>query len=269
MQTLTPLTDQNLMRLAPSIFADNPFHEVSSRYTFIPTIQVVNLLRQEGWFPTQARESQVRLEDKQGFQKHIIRFNRENDIQKIQEETPQIVLVNSHDRSCAYQFSAGFFRLICMNGLIVASAAQQFKTRHLNWEPEKIIETSYEILESTPLTLETINSAKQISLTPPERKAFAEASTLLLYDNISDSPFSPNKLLIPHRYSDKQNEMSLWNTFNIVQENILKGGVRGIVKNKDGHRRNYTSRKVKSIDRDVKLNRALWHLMTSLLEYKN
>jgi hypothetical protein len=36
--------------------------------------------------------------------------------------TPEIVLLNAHDGTSAYQFHAGLFRLVCANGLIVSDA---------------------------------------------------------------------------------------------------------------------------------------------------
>jgi len=62
------------MSKAPSIFAERPIEDVSDRYTFIPTISVVDVFRDNGWYPVEVKESRVRIDDKKGYQKHLIRF---------------------------------------------------------------------------------------------------------------------------------------------------------------------------------------------------
>ncbi|MNG31048.1 hypothetical protein D3C84_1167890 [compost metagenome] len=63
---------------------------------------------------------------------------------------------------------------------------------------------------------------------------------------------------MPRRAEDRASD--LWTTFNRVQENTIKGGLRG--RNKQGRRT--TTRAVNGIDQDVKLNRALWVLAQAL-----
>lgn len=77
-QTITrgnePLSNEQLMRVAPSIFAAQPWERMSNRYTFIPTIQIVDKMRAEGFQPVAAMQSRTRIEGKQDFTKHLIRF---------------------------------------------------------------------------------------------------------------------------------------------------------------------------------------------------
>lgn len=56
---------------------------------------------------------------------------------------------------------------------------------------------------------------------------------------------------------------------NRVQENVIKGGLHGVQRGENGHGwRNVTTRPVKGIDQDVKLNRALWQLAERMAELK-
>jgi hypothetical protein len=41
---------------------------------------------------------------------------------------------------------------------------------------------------------------------------------------------------------------------------MMKGGIRGLRKDQTGNLRSVTTRKIKSIDKDMKLNKALWNL---------
>jgi hypothetical protein len=60
---------------------------------------------------------------------------------------------------------------------------------------------------------------------------------------------------------------------NVVQENVIKGGLHGTQWATDEHtgrrtHRRVTTREVKGIDQDVKLNRALWMLAERMAELK-
>ena len=52
MNQVRVLTEDDLKTLAPSIFARNPISDVSNRYQFVPTFEVVKRLQNEGWQPT-------------------------------------------------------------------------------------------------------------------------------------------------------------------------------------------------------------------------
>ncbi len=129
MTTITPnptpgLSRDELRRLAPSVFADRPWRGMSPRYRMVPTIDVVDILGERGFFPVRASQSRSRSPDKGAFTRHLLRFRREADIGRRDpwEEVPELVLTNSHDGSSAYRFMAGVFRLVCGNGLTVQSA---------------------------------------------------------------------------------------------------------------------------------------------------
>ena len=49
--------------------------DVSEKYRFIPTFEVLNMLEKEGWKPTSIREARVLDSNNNGFQKHIVMLN--------------------------------------------------------------------------------------------------------------------------------------------------------------------------------------------------
>jgi hypothetical protein len=65
----TPLDNDQLRSVAPSIFAEQAMPGVSAAYKFLPTIQVIQGLRNEGWEPVWVSEQRLRLEARLGFQK--------------------------------------------------------------------------------------------------------------------------------------------------------------------------------------------------------
>ena len=117
-------SDEELRRCAPSIFATQPIDTVSDRYSFLPTSSVLEGMRENGWLPVRAEQQSVRTEARRGFQKHLIRFARSEHSGSWEKKQvwPEVVLLNSHDGSGAYQLHCGLFRLACSNGMVVADA---------------------------------------------------------------------------------------------------------------------------------------------------
>lgn len=262
--TFREMSNNQLIERAPSIGAQKPHHAVSERYSFVPTIQVVDLLRDSGWLPVMARESRANLPERNGFQQHEIRFSR-TDLVLSNQERVDLVLHNSHDRGTAFKLAASVWRQVCSNGLMIANEFLSFRHKHIGFDPSEFILSAQKISNSAGLISDKVDELKVIELTPDERGIYANASLELIYED--DAPIQAAQLLQERRFDDKGN--NLWNTFNVVQENMIKGGLHGGRKDKNGKWRASTTREVKSIDKDRRLNEALWHLTEAMAEIKN
>ncbi len=106
-----PLTNDELVKVVPSVFSEEKHNSRSDRYTYIPTITLLDKLREEGFQPFFACQSRVRDEDKRGHTKHMVRLRREGANKGT--EVPEIILLNSHDGSSSYQMIPGMFRFVC------------------------------------------------------------------------------------------------------------------------------------------------------------
>ena len=52
---------------------------------------------------------------------------------------PQVLLTNSHDGKNAFTFTAGLFRMICENGLVVSTSTfEDVKMRHMGYSFEEL-----------------------------------------------------------------------------------------------------------------------------------
>jgi hypothetical protein len=266
-RSIVPLEDNNLRRLAPSVFATQPWEKMSSRYRFVPTIDVVNEMRANGFMPIRASQSRTRIEGKGEFTKHLLRFRHTSFLNTVAvgDEIPEIVLVNSHDGASAYKLNAGIFRLVCLNGLVVSTSDfGNISVRHSGSEdlPSRVIEASFEIINDMPKVMGQINAWKQIALPPPVQTALAEGAVEVLDNN----KINPADLLRSRRQADNPNPdgtRSLWTTFNAVQENVIKGGVP-LPRTATGRRS--STKQIRDIGKDVRLNRALWNLASKVAE---
>lgn len=253
------LADDQIRSVAPSVFAVSPLPEVSERYAFVPTAQIVSRLRESGWSPVMASEQTVRLEGRRGFQKHLLRFQRRDAQPVAGEYSPELVLINSHDRSSAYQLHAGLFRFVCGNGMIVADATfERVSIRHNGFTPDEVIEASFKLLENVPAITSRVESFRQRQLSVPEMNVFAGAALRLRFEDVAAAPIHPAKLLESRRYDD-QGE-NLWHVFNRVQENLIRGGQRDFSRRREDGRRFPRTRAIAGLDQNIRLNRELWNL---------
>jgi hypothetical protein len=247
------------------VFAVSPQPDVSSRYAFVPTVQIVSRLRESGWSPVEAHEQRVKLEGRCGFQKHMLRFQRRDVVPVKGEYTPELILVNSHDRSSAYQLHAGLFRFVCGNGMIVADTTfERVSIRHSGFTPEQVIEASFGLLDRIPTIITRVETFQNRQLSTIEADSFAEAALRLRFDDLNLTPIKPAKLLASRRREDMGDD--LWHVFNRVQENLLQGGQRDLSQRREDGRRFPRTRAISGLDQNVRLNRELWNLAERLAD---
>ena len=258
----TVIDREELKRRAPSVFAEEPAQRVSdTKYRFIPTTDVVSLFEKNGWYCSQAIEQRVKKDDRRGFQKHSLKF--EPIVPLVIGDTKlQVVMTNSHDGLSSFRFNIGLFRQACANGLIVGDSLGFWKITHSGYKNENVIDVIGEVIETAPKLTEHVRKMQSITLSEPQRLAFAKAAITLKFGDKKEI-VECTKLLRPRRVADSGKD--LWTSFNVIQENILKGGVQ-VIELKKGNIPGANSvkydtlRKVNSIGENQRLNKGLWVL---------
>lgn len=273
-----PLTLDELGQRAPSALAVAPHESRSSRFAYVPTMEIVKGMIGQGFQPFAATQSSSKIEGKENFTKHLIRFRYQGTNQGLTlgDSIPEIVLVNAHDGTSAYKLIAGLFRVVCSNGLMVSdSMISSVSIPHFGNITEKVIEGSYRIVADSERALEGVRQWSQLQLTSGEQNAFAESAHTLRFadsDGEVKTPITPAQLLQPRRSADSGSD--LWRVMNRVQENVIRGGLRGRVPARVDEGGNYISgrrvstREVRGIDQDVRLNRSLWQLAEAMAKLK-
>jgi hypothetical protein len=269
--TQSALSDDAIRTLAPSVFAVEPPASASDRYAFLPTYQVVTALRAEGFLPFSARQSRTLSADMVPYARHEIRFRHVDTLKRLHglhvpgvhnflqaEEFDEIALVNSHDMSSCFELYHAVYRVLCGNGLVAAlphSGCSQgfYKVRHSGDIVGNVIEGAARILSETELVQTSRDAMRSIALDESDRLEFATAAVEMLYGD-GTAPITPRQLLAPRRAEDQTAD--LWTTFNVVQENVMRGGLRSVSANGRASR----TRGINSITRDYAVNRMLWNL---------
>ncbi len=250
-----PLTNDELMIHVPSVFGTDKHESRSDRYTYIPTITLLDSLKQEGFQPFFACQTRVRDQSKREHTKHMLRLRREGQITG--KQVPEIILLNSHDGSSSYQMLPGLFRAVCQNGLICGESFGEVRVPHKGNVVEKVIEGAYEVLGIFDQVEEKRDAMQSLLLPPPAQQAMAKAALTYRFGE-EHQPVTESQILTPRRYEDRQDD--LWTVYNRIQESLLKGGLPG--RTAQGKRTH--TRAVNGIDGDIKLNRALWVMAEEL-----
>jgi len=260
------LSRDELSLQVPSAYAEKAHAATSSRYAFFPTDTVVEALRESGWAPVIAQQQRARAEDRYGFQKHLIRFHRREELGRavLHDSRLELVLMNSHDGGCAFRLFAGVFRLVCSNGLVVSEASfGAISIRHTHRTVEQVVDASQKIAHNSDGIGSRIEAFRQRTLTETERTDFASRALALRYDSAAQAPVRPSYLLEPRRREDHGS--SLWQTFNVVQERMMRGSRPDRLKALQESRRAARVRALTGLDAQLGLNRDLWALASSYL----
>jgi hypothetical protein len=138
-----------------------PSNTVSDKYTHIPTERVIDDMELMGWKPVDAKEVKARTEDTRGVQKHLVIFRNDDVVINGEDGDtvfPQILITNSHDGKNAFQFTAGLFRMICENGLVISTNEfEKVAIRHMGYDFDELQKQINENRRSTSHVGSTVN----------------------------------------------------------------------------------------------------------------
>ncbi len=240
---------------------------LSKHYSFVPTSNVINDLRSMGWECVDAKQVKARKKSTRGYQKHMLTFEHPDYKTEGAEEYPQLLLTNSHDGGNAFQLSAGIFRLVCSNGLVIKT--EDYGTArlvHKGYSFEAVQKLVNEFVETIDETLTKITAMKEVELDKAQQIEFAKQAALLRFtaksyneDNIGDV-VDLDDLLNVERKEDAGN--GLWEVFNRVQESLVNGkynyASNGKVNAADAKTRK--ARPIKNFKQSIDVNKKLSEL---------
>ena len=218
---------------------------LSKHYSFVPTMKVVNDLRALGYECVDATQVKARKKSTNGYQKHMLTFEHpDHKVDQVKEveledgttetqilpptEYPQILLTNSHDGGNSFSLSAGIFRLVCSNGLVIKTEDYgSARLVHKGYSFSAVRKLVKEFEETISEVISKITAMKKVQLTKEQQIQFAKKAALLRFtaksyneDNIEDV-VQLDDLLHAERPEDKGN--GLYEVYNRVQESLVKG----------------------------------------------
>lgn len=213
-----------------------------------------------------------RTVNRRGYQKHMIKFRyaeTNGSISTIQpkkfhktDSYPELLFINSYDGTAAMKILIGLFRLVCSNGLVVMDESfENLRFRHMYIENEDVKDLTSRTLDHFDHLENNINKMINTKIEEDEIKILANSMAVDWYkiDNWKETEGynkmvrHANALLVARRDDDYYNN-DIWHKYNIIQENMIKGGMRYKIDDYSFRR----MRKITSMDNQIRLNRMLW-----------
>ncbi|HAW76435.1 MAG TPA: hypothetical protein DCW74_11965 [Alteromonas australica] len=251
--------EEMIRNYAPAAFATAPEEgRVSDRYQFLPTTQILELLQDEGWTAHSASQVRSRTWSKD-HAKHLIRLRHSDlDMQKfnVGDSFPEMLLTNAHNGLGGYVLQGGIFRLVCSNGMVISD--QDFgkiHIRHIGFKSQQVVDASRQLIQRSSQISDKINNWQEIQLSSRAKQDFFSDAAKLRWENPSDDLVKEVSSI--RRQADVGDD--LWRTFNVAQENLMRGGFR------NGNT-NRMVRAISNIQKDMKINAQLWDLASTYSE---
>jgi hypothetical protein len=241
------------------VFASAAHERTSAQYTFIPTEKVLDGLMGAAFVPVDARQARSRRASPQ-HGRHVVRLRRRYETVQLRDAIPEIVFLNSHDGTSAYQLRMGLHRVVCTNGLIVSQGAfRSIRVAHRGDVVDEVVAGALAMAEGFLGLAAQVERMEQMHLDEDQQLQLAQRALSVRYPHVAEAGLHSSQLLSCRREADAGSD--LWSVFNRIQENLLRGGLS----RRAASGRLSRTRSITSIREDVRINSGLWDLAQEVL----
>jgi hypothetical protein len=265
MSDIKQLTEEEIFHSCPAAFASAPHSERSENYAVVKTIDTIRAMELKGWAVREAIQVKGRTAERQGTNRHMVRFFRADGSLTLRDSQIEVLLTNSVNGATAYRLGVGLYRFVCLNGMVVHDGIfAEARFNHFEDIVKGIIDETEKVASYGLQIAEHVNVMKETFPSFDDRFKFAVAATKLIKNEHVD----PASLLETRRSED--NAFDAWTCLNVVQENIIKGGIKYHIISEDENNgekkvRGMTTRPVSEIRVNTNINRALFESAETLL----
>ena len=233
----------SLRERVPAIFTKTPSPKVSDRYSFADSEYYLQKFIDADWFIHSARQV-----SKSEYAPHQV-ILRNNNIATVGDLLPQLVFTNSHNGIKKMTIDTGIYRLVCSNGLVVpTSITESISIKHLEVHNSSIDDNISTFYKKVPIIMNNIDRMRNRILTDDEIDNFTYNALQIRFINAVG--ININDVVKPLRVEDNSDD--LWTVFNVVQEKLIRGGI----KLQSGR----YSRPINNFVNDNNINTKLWEL---------
>jgi hypothetical protein len=242
------------------------FNLVADTYGFIDTGKIVERFARKGWEISSAKEVKVRTIERQGFQKHLIRFRNESfprieGLSNDHSSIPELIIENSHDGTGALKLYFGIFRMACLNGIITGSSLASFRVIHSQNAIKNLDHAIDGMTSNIPSLVERVGRFASIEFDRDLSLSLARKGCEIRLGHLKGiQDMDLASALEPKRFADLGKDA--FSVFNVLQERVIRGGIRyKQINEKNGFVERKFTRAVNSISQSVKYNRELWNAL--------
>jgi hypothetical protein len=291
-----PLTEEDIRKFAPSVMnEDGPSDNVTEKYSFFPTIELLRQLRTIGWIPyaveqrvsytgatrrglkpSELKNRQEKALTRMHFNKHMVVLQNPT-IPPVEDLKPEIVVTNSHDGRNSFQFFAGLFHVTKHTSFVISDPSfgelEDFRVKHQGYDFSQVIKVIDKVMDVIPEIYEKVATMRDTVLTPNKKLAFAFEAVRLRWKEMERSRIDLEEVIAAIREDEKDD--NLWNLFQIIQEKLVNGGFKYDIKSvkvdkKTGKKkfvtRRQTARALENIDQKIEIKKSLWKIAAKITD---
>ena len=259
------------VELVPAALATGPAGNVSQKYQFISTLEVVKGLEDLGMQVASSFQAHTKKPEYDGVQQHrVIMEFPDNPKMDVGDYKFNLNLVNSHCRTSTFGMFLGIMVMVCSNGLIVKQSEQTVcSLMHRKADYAKLVKEGIDFkaimkqnVDEAIGTIRVIKRMQKKEMTVQQQNRLAKFALGLRWS--SEQKF-PHALLLETR-REEQEKPTVWNIMNRVQENMIRGGFEYQSKDKNDKAITRHMPQIRSIKRDIGLNADLWEHACKFVE---
>lgn len=254
----------------PSFVQDQKHTTKSERFQPVCAESIAKILAPLEFEIVALKSGQAIKQENAAHQTTLARYRNASNALKINGLAVDIVAKVPHLYG-AIELFLGTHRQICLNGLVVGTKFDVVRIKHLGNPITEIQRELPRLVAQYDQMRQTVEHMQRVQLSTQDRIAFArEVASIRLrnVDNVVRSESSA--LLIPHRVEDQATD--LFTVFNVIQENIVRVGLKYQFETKDVQTgetklRNGTARRVReNTIGNMVINRQMWDVAESFLQ---
>lgn len=262
------LTKEDIANICPMALKKAPTNpKISERYVMADTETVIDDLATLGWYPVEAKQCRTTKRSTGVRSFHMVAFQNpdvyitktDNDGNATIEAFPRIILTNSHDGFNSFRFMIGFFRLVCSNGLIIATdQLADVYVRHVNYDFNELRQIVMKATEGAKEQAQVISDMESVVLTKEQKEELAIEALRIRKGKQEGEKMHVDlstitDILTPKRKEDEGD--TLWKVFNVLQESMMRGGYKAKATQSSKPRK---ARALTSVAKSVDFNKSLF-----------
>lgn len=255
MHTASVFEDADEVRsYAPALFTTSPHPKMSQRYSFTNTYDILLHMHNKGFKVTSVMGGAKRYSKVCVRMRHPSYDKRDN--------VPEVVVLDSHDGTSRIKTFLGMLRLVCMNGCVAGDMIYEKSYVHVAPDLMEQVLLDLDDLDEPIVKLQQrVDKMKLHKTNIAERIALADTAIKTRFGDERPASFIADMrraMLVRRRDEDEGDD--IYTVMNVIQENILRGGMQ--------YATNHTVRRVaaiNSVDRNMNINQVLWSKAEELI----
>jgi hypothetical protein len=262
--TVNEIALRNSLPLTASILNNSrdPY-KTTVKYKENDDLAILQGLNERDWFVQSYKQvkNHSKYADRAPYKPFIATYVNKNLPAIDGEGNLTLIHRNAKDGTKMLELLAGFYRLVCSNGLIIGyDLFEPIRVKHIGDVPKQLDDVVTKLLDVMPGVYTTIKNMKEVVLTRDQQVEFAQKAIETRFDG-QKYVVDPQDVLSVRREAD--NKSDLWTVFNRCQENLIKAE-NLIMTTKDSKKRK--AKAITNIDLTFKINTGLWGQAAAYLQ---